>query len=175
MNTDIGAPPVYPLTGIEVDHDDDRQVSGEHVLPLCWPHAQPCSQSTVAAVVPTTATALGLTSVRCTKPPPAWSSLHSAQRIGRGRVERTPQDPLIRLLRPVCVPSATWFQRDLGRLLGLTHRLPVVSTQRAVIRLRRLPHPATGMARCPPRQIDLMGSRTVVTPPQTCTFAGIYS
>ena len=51
------------------------------------------------------------------------------------------RDLSIRLLEPVCVPSATWFQRDLGRLLDLIHRALVVTIQRAVI-----------IPRCPPFQ-----------------------
>ena len=67
-DTDIGEPPVYILTGIEVDNDDGWQVSGEHILPPCLPHAQLSFQSMVATVVASTATALSLALVRCTKP-----------------------------------------------------------------------------------------------------------
>ena len=145
-DTDIGEPPTYMLAGVEVGDDDGWQISGEHTPPLCPSHAQPRSQSTAATVVPATATALGLTLFRYTKPPLSRPSLHSARRIGRGRVEWASQDPWICLLGPVCVPSATWFQRDLGRLLGLTHHLSVVMIQRAAIGLRRLPHPRTATA-----------------------------
>jgi hypothetical protein len=68
-DTDIGEPPLYMLAGTEVDDDDGWQVSGAHALSVCGSHAQLSPQSTVATVVPTTATALDLTLFRCTKPP----------------------------------------------------------------------------------------------------------
>jgi len=161
-DTDIGEPPTYMLAGIEVDDNDGWQVTGEHILSSSRPDIQPRPQSTVATVVTTTATALGLTLVKCTTTPRSRTSPHSARRIGRGRVEWASQDPSICLLGPVCIPSATWFQRDLSRLFGLIHRPPVVRIQRAAIKLRRLPLPRTVVARCPPRQFDLMGILIVV-------------
>ena len=59
-------PPVYMLAGIEVD-DHGWQISGEHILSSCRPHAHPRSQSTVATVVATEATALVRTHVSARK------------------------------------------------------------------------------------------------------------
>ena len=77
-DTDIGEPPVYMLAGIEIDDDDDWQISGQYIPSTRRPHAKPLSQSTVATVVATTATALGLTLVRCTKLPWSRPGPHSA-------------------------------------------------------------------------------------------------
>ena len=55
---------------------------------------------------------------------PNWSGSGTKDWSRKG--EWTSRDPSIRLLKPVCVPSATWFRRDLGRPLDLIHRTPVV-------------------------------------------------
>ena len=80
-DTDIGEPPVYMLAGIEVD-DHGWQISGERILSSCYSHAHSRSQSTVATVVATEATALGLTLVRCPKTPRCRPSQHLTRRIG---------------------------------------------------------------------------------------------